>query len=89
MTKLVQSVYQRNDTNFPVSWKVDPVGGKIETFFNSQEIEDQFWPLFESSDLSNTLGITETVCCTIQNKLEKSYSEQGTYPVHLQVVGKQ
>ena len=32
MTKLIQSVYQRNDTNFPVSWKVDPVSGKIEVF---------------------------------------------------------
>ena len=84
MTKLIQSVYQRNDTNFPVSWKVDPVSGKIEVFFHSQELEDQFWLLFKSSDLSNTLGITDTICCTIQSQLEKGYAVQGTYPVDLQ-----
>ena len=84
MTKLIQSVYQRNDTNFPVSWKVDPVRGKIEVFFHSQELEDQFWLLFKSSDLSNTLGITDTICCTIQSQLEKGYAVQGTYPVDLQ-----
>ena len=84
MTKLLQTVYKRNDQNYPVSWKVDLVSEKIEIYFNSQEIGDQFLLLFKSSDLSNTLGITNTICCTMAEQLEKGYAVQGTYPVDLQ-----
>ena len=79
ISRVLQTVYQRSD-NFPVSWKVDPVSEKLEIFFTGQKTEDQFLMLFKSDDLSNTLGVTDTICCT----LGKSRAVEGTYPVDIQ-----
>lgn len=77
--KLLKTVYQKNE-NFPVSWKIDPVSEKLKMVFTGQKPEDQFIMLFKSEDLSNTLGIRDTICCTLGN----NRAVEGTYPVDIQ-----
>ena len=85
MIKLFKTIYEHGEyDNIPVSWKVDPVSKKLEVSFTGQAPEDQFWILFKSDDLSNALGVTNTVCGTVESQRQKSFAALGIYPVDLQ-----
>ena len=85
MTKLLKTNYEHGEyDNLPVSWKVDPVSEKLEVSFTGQAPEDQFWILFKSDDLSNTLGVTDVICGTLESERQKGFAALGTYPVDLQ-----
>ena len=85
MTKLFKTIYEHGvDDNIPVSWKVDPVSKKLEVSFTGQAPEDHFWILFKSDDLSNTLGVTDAICGTVESQRQKGFAALGAYPVELQ-----
>ena len=86
MTKLMQTIYQdaRIETGLPVSWEVDTVTQKLQVCFTGRAPTDQFCLLFKSEDLSNTLGITDTIYCTVETQKQKGYAVRGTYPIDLQ-----
>ena len=70
--------------NIPLSWKVDTVSKKLEVSFTVQAPGYQFWILFKSDDLSNTLGVTDATCGTIESQGQKGFAALGTFPVDLQ-----
>ena len=83
MTKLFKTIYEHGEhDNIPVSWKVDPVSEKLEVSFTGQAPEDQFWILFKSDDLSNTLGVTDAICGTVESQRQKGFAALGTYPTY-------
>ena len=85
LTKLFKTIYEHGEyDNIPVSWKVDPVSEKLEVSFTGQAPEDQFWILFKSDDLSNTLGVTDAICGTVESQRQKGFASLGTFPVDLQ-----
>ena len=84
MTKLIKTIYEHDEyDNIPDSWKVDPVSEKLEVSFTGQAPEDQFWILFKSDDLSNTLGVTDAICGTTSLR-QQGFASLGTFPVDLQ-----
>ena len=85
MTNLFKTIYEHGEyDNIPVSWKVDPVREKLEASFTGQAPEDQFWSLFKYDDLSNTLGVTDAICGTVESQRQKGFAALGTFPVDLQ-----
>ena len=52
--------------------------------FTGQAPEDHLWILCKSDDLSNTLGVTDAICGTVESQRQKGFAALGTYPVDLQ-----
>ena len=85
MTKLFKTIYEHGEyDNIPVSWKADPVSKKLEVSFTGQALEDPFWILFKSEDMSNTLGVTDAICGTAESQRQKGFAAICVYPVELQ-----
>ena len=84
----LMTIYEHGESdNIPVSWKVDPASEKLEVSFTGQAPEDQFWILFKSDDLSNTLGVTDAICGTserfrITRHFSGRFARRPTYNVH-------
>ena len=57
---------------------------KLEVLFTGEAPEYQFWILFKSNDLPNTLGVTDAICGTVESQRQKGFGAVGTFPVDLQ-----
>ena len=85
MTKLFKTIYENGEYgNIAVSWKVDPVSEKLEVSFTGETPADHFRVLFKSDDLSNTLGVTDAICGTVELQRQKDFAALGTFWVDLQ-----
>ena len=72
-----------------VSWQIEPVTEKLQVRFNCQRLQDYFFLLLKSDNLSSTLGITKVLRCRMDGSDENQQAStritsQGTYPKDLQ-----